>query len=49
MIPDQIRGLELSHAGFFHGDLKPANIIIARDGIPKIADFGVPSYRFSRE
>ena len=36
--------LALDHAhqkGFIHRDIKPANILIAQDGTPKLADFGI--------
>ncbi|QDT59418.1 Serine/threonine-protein kinase PknB [Stieleria bergensis] len=36
--------LALDHAhekGFIHRDIKPANILIANDGTPKLADFGI--------
>jgi serine/threonine protein kinase len=37
-----IRGLDYAHsAGVVHLDLKPENVLIARDGVPKIADFGI--------
>ena len=35
-------GLECAHAhGVLHRDIKPGNILIAADGTPKIADFGI--------
>lgn len=37
-----IRGLEYAHAaGVVHLDLKTENVLIGRDGVPKIADFGI--------
>jgi tRNA A-37 threonylcarbamoyl transferase component Bud32/DNA-binding transcriptional ArsR family regulator len=37
-----IRGLAFAHAaGVVHLDLKPENVLIGRDGVSKIADFGV--------
>jgi hypothetical protein len=34
---DQLTGLH--RAGLLHGDIKPANILITKDGIPKLTDF----------
>ena len=37
-----VRALEAAHEqGVMHGDLKPANLIVARDGTLKVADFGI--------
>ena len=37
-----IRGLGYAHAaGVVHLDLKTENVLIGRDGVPKIADFGI--------
>lgn len=36
------RGVHAAHlAGVVHCDLKPSNILLTRDGTPKVADFGV--------
>lgn len=37
-----VRALEAAHEqDVMHGDLKPANLIVARDGTLKVADFGI--------
>jgi len=39
-----MRGLEAAHEqGIMHGDIKPANILLATDGLVKITGFGVAS------
>lgn len=39
---DVLRGLAYAHGrGVIHRDIKPGNILIARDGTAKIADFGI--------
>jgi serine/threonine-protein kinase len=38
------RALEAAHdQGVIHGDLKPANLLVASDGLLKVTDFGVAS------
>lgn len=37
-----VKGLEAAHiAGLLHRDMKPGNIIMCEDGVPKVLDFGL--------
>lgn len=37
-----VKGMAFIHSqGIFHRDLKPGNILVTREGIPKVADFGL--------
>ncbi len=47
LIKQVINGLEYAHSkGFLHLDIKPSNIIIGKDGIVKIMDFGISKSLF---
>ncbi|MFO0879096.1 MAG: protein kinase [Gemmataceae bacterium] len=42
LVADIARGLQRVHeAGIIHRDVKPANVLLGRGGVPKISDFGL--------
>lgn len=42
LVRDVARGMHAAHAaGLVHCDLKPSNILLTSDGVPKITDFGI--------
>lgn len=46
LVDGVLNGLEAVHEqGIVHQDLKPANVLLATDGTPKIADFGIARAR----
>jgi hypothetical protein len=52
LVRDLARGIQAVHsAGLVHCDLKPDNVIMDEDGVPRIADFGVaaPSHSHGRQ
>ncbi|XP_076065137.1 cyclin-dependent kinase 2-like [Oratosquilla oratoria] len=46
LLRDLIYGVAHSHAtGFIHFDLKPSNLLVAENGVLKIADFGLSEHQ----
>lgn len=42
LVAGMARGMQAAHsAGLVHCDLKPSNILMSKDGQPKVADFGI--------
>jgi non-specific serine/threonine protein kinase len=42
LISGMARALERAHAnGIVHSDFKPGNVMVTRDGVPKVFDFGI--------
>jgi non-specific serine/threonine protein kinase len=42
LIEGMARALERAHAnGIVHSDFKPGNVMVTRDGVPKVFDFGI--------
>ena len=50
IITQVVKGLEAAHhAGMLHRDMKPGNVIITDNGIPKVLDFGLAQGKTEEE